>query len=176
MRLLLIVGLIVPMSAFAFGGARASAKADLPIERFSEVSPGIYRGARPDQAGLQYLAGLKVQYDLDLEDNDAAVASEAGVVPALGIALEKEPLSGFWAPNDAQVDRILAYVADPSHRPLFIHCTHGEDRTGLIVGLYRILYEHVDPKTAYQEALDHGFHKILFPLNHYFEEKGGFED
>ena len=143
---------------------------------FKQVEPGVYRGNRPDAATLRKLAALGVKYDLDLEDAGSAIAGERPVAQAAGMTFLSKPMSGFWSPDDAQVNSILAVVADPAQRPIFIHCQHGQDRTGLIVGLHRVFDESWEPAAAYQEMLDNGFHQILVLLNHYFEEKTGFED
>jgi tyrosine-protein phosphatase SIW14 len=143
---------------------------------FKEVEPGVYRGNRPDAATLRKLAALGVKFDLDLEDAGSAITSERPVAQAAGLTFISKPMSGFWTPDDAQVDSILSVVSDPQQRPIFIHCQHGQDRTGLIVGLYRVFYESWEPAAAYQEMLDNGFHQILVLLNHYYEEKTGFED
>jgi protein tyrosine/serine phosphatase len=74
------------------------------------------------------------------------------------------------------VNQIEAIMADHARRPIFVHCQHGEDRTGLIVGLYRVETEHWSPAAAYREMIAKGFHKILFFLNHYYEERTGWED
>jgi len=43
----------------------------------------------------------------------------------------------------------------------FVHCEHGEDRTGLAVGAYRIKVEHWTKPAAYQEMEAPGFHPLL---------------
>lgn len=140
------------------------------------VEPGLYRGHRPDTATLQQLKSLGVRTILDLEDTQSAVKPESAVVRSLGMTFISTPMSGFWAPSDATVNQAEAVLADKSRRPLFVHCQHGEDRTGLIVGLYRVQTEHWTPAAAYREMLAKGFHRILVFLNHYYEEKTGFED
>ena len=144
-----------------------------PIEL---VSPGVYRGRRPDAATLRNLKALGVRTVLNLEDDRAAVASERGVVDSLGMSFVSQPMSGFWTPHDAQVDVTNAIVADESLRPIFIHCLHGEDRTGLIVGFFRVFEQGWTPDGAYQEMLAKGFHRSLFLLNHYYETKTGWDD
>jgi tyrosine-protein phosphatase SIW14 len=67
-------------------------------------------------------------------------------------------------------------MADSTNYPIFVHCQHGQDRTGVIVALYRIFYEQWTPQAAHDEMMNMGFHPELVPLNHYFEIKSGFED
>lgn len=140
------------------------------------VEAGIYRSKRPTQADLVALKALGVKYILDLENDQAAVTTEAGWAQSLKMTFVSEQMSGFWSPDDKQVNRIEAWLADPKHRPVLIHCLHGEDRTGLIVGLYRVFHEAWTPAKAYQEMLDKGFHPALWFLNHYYEQKTGWED
>jgi protein tyrosine/serine phosphatase len=171
--------LLVPaLLMFAAGVARAENvdPATIPILRFDVVSDGLYRGARPDAAGLQALADAGVTTVLDLEDDDAAVDNERAVADGLGLTFISKPMSGFWAPDDGEVNDILALLADSSNRPLFVHCQHGQDRTGLLIALDRVFNEGWSPADAHAEMMAHGFHKILWFLHHYYEEKTGFED
>ena len=85
-------------------------------------------------------------------------------------------MSGFWASSDAQMKAILQIVANPANLPIYIHCKHGQDRTGLVVALYRIFNEGWTPVEARKEMLQLGFHTMLLGLNHYFEEATGYED
>src|SRR5439155_8620420 len=150
--------------------------ADVTTPPIELVSPGIYRGLRPTQATLAQLKSLGVKTILDLEDTSSAINTERGWVAGLKMTFVSEPMSGFWTPNDKEVNQIGAIMADPARRPIFVHCQHGQDRTGLIVGLYRVFHEHWTPAAAYKEMLAKGFHQILVFLNHYYEEKTGFDD
>src|SRR5438477_5499594 len=165
-------------AALACGGSIPESSDDSqdlapPIEL---VSAGVYRGRRPDQATLRNLKALGVRTVLDLENDNSVVASEKKAVGALGMNFISEPMSGFWSPNDGEVNQIEAIMADASRRPLFVHCQQGEDRTGLIVGHFQVFRQHWKPGDAYREMIAKGFHKALFLLNHYYEEKTGWED
>ena len=140
------------------------------------VGAGVYRSPRPTFADLQTLKAQGVKYVLNLENDSAAVANERKWAAQLGLVYISEPMSGFWSPNTTQVNRILGVLADPTKRPILVHCLHGEDRTGLIIGLHRVFHEGVSPAKAYAEMLANGFHKALVFLNHYYEERTGFED
>jgi tyrosine-protein phosphatase SIW14 len=150
--------------------------ADVPITEFHVVSTDIYRGARPGRAGLEALARLHVRTDLNLENDMDEVAAEGKNASELGIRMVSMPMSGFWSPNDSEVTQILSILSNSANYPIYVHCLHGQDRTGLIVGLFRVFYEHTAPADAYREMLDIGFHPSLFLLNRYFEKKTGFDD
>ena len=176
---LLVAALI--LSSFACGGTAVpgegdATSADVTTPPIELVSHGLYRGLRPTQATLAQLKALGVKTILDLEDTSSAIRTERGWVGKLGMTFISEPMSGFWTPDDAEVNQIEQIMADPARRPIFVHCQHGQDRTGLIVGLYRVQTEHWTPAAAYKEMLAKGFHKLLVFLNHFYEEKTGFED
>ena len=140
------------------------------------VEAGVYRSPRPTDADLAALRAAGVKYILDLEDDSAAVAHEKQVAAKLGFTFISRPMSGFWTPDDSQVNGTEALLANPKNRPILVHCLHGEDRTGLIVGLYRVEHEGWTPAKAYQEMLANNFHQLLVFLNHYYESKTGWED
>lgn len=176
-----ILAALVLSSSYACGGTAVpdegdSTQADVNTPPIELVSPGIYRGPRPSQGTLSQLKSMGVHTVLDLEDTSSAIRTERGWARQLGLAFISEPMSGFWTPDDSEVNQIEAIMADQSRRPIFVHCQHGQDRTGLIVGIYRVFTEHWTPASAYHEMLAKGFHQILFLLNHYYEEKTGFED
>ena len=50
----------------------------------------------------------------------------------------------------------------------FVHCSHGQDRTGLLVGLYR-LKQGWAKTNAYTEMLTNGFHPALHGLHEFWE-------
>jgi tyrosine-protein phosphatase SIW14 len=162
---------VLQTSAYAIGNPN-----DVTILRFHEVTPDIYRGARPETIGMEQLKTLGIKTDLNIDNDLVAGASEQADAERLGIRYVAKPLSGFWAPSDEQVNAILAVVNDPTQYPIFIHCLHGQDRTGLIVGLYRIQTQGWSATDAYQEMLTRGFHRSLIFLNHYFETRTGFDD
>jgi protein tyrosine/serine phosphatase len=150
----------------------ASAADDLP--NFHEVNASILRSGRPTEKGLTDLRnqrGLKTI--INLEDSSSNVKKEAGWARKLGIDYLSYPTASFSRPNDAKVAEILNILNDQTRYPILIHCQHGQDRTGLMIGLHRVFTDQWTPKTAYQEMLDLGFHTILFSLDQYFKDKTG---
>lgn len=146
--------------------------------------PGkIYRGARPDDAGLEALKNAGVKTVIDLQGGDLQSPHLGKVVPyfepgevptkieqeraaaeKLRIRFVSLPLNslGPVTPEEgAEIDRILEIMHDPAAQPVYIHCEHGKDRTGLLVALYRVKYEHWRLEQAHREMAAHGHQGTL---------------
>jgi len=143
---------------------------------FHQVTPGLLRGARPSQAGMDDLAALGVRTDLDLERTQSYVDAEQGFADNAGVDFASEPMSYIWEPSDDFIDEVLSIMADPAMQPVYVHCKLGNDRTGLVVALYRVEVQGWTPKAAWDEMMAMGFHRIWVGLSHYFEERTGYED
>ena len=165
---LVALSLMLPFSSLA------SARLDAPILEFHPVVSGVTRGARPTIEGLRFLAKSGVKTILNLEDDPKAVAWEKAEATKLGMKVISTPMSGFFRPKTKQVNQSLQVMADSRYYPLFVHCQHGQDRTGVISGLYRVIYQRWAPADAYQEMLANHFHPILFMLQQYFFDVTGY--
>jgi hypothetical protein len=120
-----------------------------PLDRFDRVADGIYRSSQPSAKAL---AALKSRYGLQtiIKLNHGSDAAPAGV------RVINEGLDALVEPPRATLERILDEI-DRSPKPVLIHCTHGEDRTGLIVALYKMRHgEKVE--SAYADMMRHRFH------------------
>jgi len=144
------------------------------VPRLAQVTPNVYRGGRPNPQGLQELARRGIKTIIDLEDDSAAMRQEQQAAAQLRMNWVSEPMSASVVPNDREVNQILTLLQDASRQPIFIHCKFGEDRTGLIIGLYRVLVQHWPAAQAYQEMLHLGFHPQFKDLDNYFRTKTGF--
>lgn len=147
-----------------------------PVElvNFREVSPGIYRGGRPDFVALPLLQNYHMKTVIDLQGGDASIplmeAFEPGEKPKmiareralslqLGFQFFNYPLSSIKnvdAKEDQMIRQILLVMSDPRNQPVFVHCEHGVDRTGLIIALYRVFYEGWSADDAHDEMMKLG--------------------
>lgn len=146
------------------------------IPQFKKVTDTIYRGGRPNEQGLKTLVNMKFKTIVNIENNAFAIQKEVRKAQALG--LESIVKSMDWAtpPTDKLVNEVLEALDDAKNHPVFLHCKHGEDRTGMIIGLYRVFYQKWTPKQAYQEMLDNDFHPEYKALDDYFREKTGYKE
>jgi tyrosine-protein phosphatase SIW14 len=169
-------GFFLIVTLFCFQAFSRSAHAfsasveDLP--RFHEVDQNqIYRGAQPTENGFVKLRQLGIKTVLDLRNEDPSqIAQEKSLVESLGMRFISVPLSGFFSPKVLDMARIHNVMSSQALKPIFVHCQHGQDRTGLVVALHRIFSENIPVFDAKAEMIQLGFNQILFGLNHYFEE------
>jgi tyrosine-protein phosphatase SIW14 len=188
--LVFIVSLTLPSHA---------APADTAISNFSKVNDVLYRGGRPKPADLSYLQSLNVRTVINLQGGDlnnpwyrafmtwwepgelaSAIAAEMNLSESLGLRFFSKPLDAIDPvsdEDDVHIDEILTIMGNPAAQPVFVHCEHGVDRTGLIIALYEVKYMGISPVDAYNEwrAVGHKGIGTLFTghLDEYYWRKVG---
>lgn len=155
------------------------------LENFHDVRTGLFRGGHPDTSGIASLEsrGVKTIVDLEIDNGVEAdgddISQELSDAANAGITVLRFPMSAFDSPDDEfdrMIDQIMVILSDPSRGPIYVHCAHGQDRTGLVIALERVIDEGWSPKDAHDEMLALGFHTVFVGLDHYFEQKTGWED
>jgi protein tyrosine/serine phosphatase len=171
-----LASLLAVLGAASGCGVPEKASPNDPAGNFSQVTPNLYRSARPDRPGVTILKQMGVRTIIDLEDDDDAVEQEQGWAQEEGINFIHSPMNGLQTPRTPQVDDILAKINDPALQPVIVHCKQGHDRTGLIIALDRVFYQGWSPKDAHDEMMALGFNSLLIAMNHYFEERTHWDD
>lgn len=158
------------------------AKSNELIINFSRVNEGVYRGARLTSVeAVQYLRSLNIKNVINLQGGDLesdiaiiipwaepgerpeVIAQEKATILSLGLGFLHIPLDSLEAitnGEDQAIDEVLAFMVNKNNQPLFIHCEHGADRTGLLIALYRVKYEGVSAETARAEWIKNGHNKL----------------
>lgn len=88
-----------------------------------------------------------------------------------------EPLEHPWLfVGPVSHEAVLAALYDLEHAvlPTLVHCTHGVDRTGLLIALYRVLVEHRPASSAWAEWRSFPRSKYDGLLYDAFERETGF--
>lgn len=163
-----------------------------PIVNFHTFGEGLYRGARPDGAGLTYLKSLGIKTVINLQGGDLNKVAlrwivsrmEPGEAPEM-IQAEKEnteklgmnfinvpldSLSDVTTLEAQQINFLVKFMQDPSNQPLYIHCEHGADRTGLVVALYQVFVQGWTPQAAYEQMEAFGHDTIHAIFTHELNE------
>ncbi|MCB0404744.1 MAG: tyrosine-protein phosphatase [Bdellovibrionales bacterium] len=142
------------------------------VPHFSQVTSNLYRGGRPQKGDFDWLRSRGIRTVVSLEIK-STVASEAKAVKEAGMKFYSMPMSVYKAPSNKEMDTVLDWITDPDLQPVFVHCKHGEDRSGLVIGVYRVEEMDWDPESAHREMLQKGFHTEYLPLEDFFWKRVG---
>ena len=167
--LLLVVGLGV-VGWVSFAGERGLPPQE-GIVNFGKVSETLYRGAQPNELGIQNLKRLGVKLIINLRMPDDCWKPEDTAAKDCGITITNMPFKGFGRPTDQQVRDVLTIIQS-STSPVFIHCRHGCDRTGTIIACYRIQHDRWTTEEALQEAKRYGMSKLEWGMKRYVLDFG----
>jgi len=133
------------------------------IHNFYKVDNHVYRGGQPKSEGFQYLAKIGVKTVLDLREPGRRSAEEEREVTALGMKYVNVPMTGLTPPTESEITKILGMLEDDSTGAVFVHCMRGADRTGAVLGAYRVDHDHWDNTRALQEAKADGMGFFQLP-------------
>jgi protein tyrosine/serine phosphatase len=155
------VGLLIEGSGQPWAGedrpeSWATAIGDLPgLSNLFKVSDELYRGAQPEEAGYAQLKKLGVKTVVSLRtfhrDRSDREACRKHGLRYVNITVQA------WEPEDDEVIELLEVVTNPQNQPVFIHCKHGSDRTGMMSAIYRIAVQGWPKDEAIAEMTRGGF-------------------
>ncbi len=125
---------------------------------------GLYRGAQPKANGFEKLQKLGIKTIINLR----SFHSDKEKVLRLGVSYEQIHMKA-WHAEKEDVVRFLRIAIDPGCLPIFVHCHHGSDRTGLMVAAYRVVVNGWTKEQAIREMVEggYGFHSVWSNLVRY---------
>lgn len=139
------------------------------IPHFAQVNPGLYRGGQPLDQGWQYLRSIGVSNVVKLNMESEGSDAEA---ERLGMTVYRFPITtGEQLESGPKLSTIAKAVAIMEQPGTYVHCLHGNDRTGLAVGTYRVWIDHWTKARAYAEMKQFWFHPLLKGLYDFWEDK-----
>jgi tyrosine-protein phosphatase SIW14 len=144
----------------------ATPRNDIPgLPNFARVSDHLYRGAQPTAEGFAALKdmGIKTVVNLRVVHTDKKLLEGHGLQY---VHISFKP----WHPEEEDFVKFLSVVTNPEYQPVFVHCQHGADRTGIMVALYRVAELGWKPERALEELPNFGFHEIWDDLREHFLE------
>jgi protein tyrosine/serine phosphatase len=138
------------------------------LANVGRVAPGVYRGAQPGRGGYATLKamGIRTVIDLRTTENERKEVEGAGMrAIALPIEMSRDGLK-------AKVDRVVSLMADPANQPVFVHCRHGQDRTGIVVAAYRMKEQGWILADAEAEMQSFGFNDVWVNFKKFIRRYG----
>jgi protein tyrosine/serine phosphatase len=135
------------------------------LPNLHKVSDTLYRGAQPDANGITKLKEMGIKTIVNLR----AFHSDKDEIGDVNIGYEYIPMQA-WHPEYEDIVKFLKIVTDPNKTPVFVHCQHGADRTGLMCAVYRAAVEGWSKEDALDEMIygGYGFHHIWKNLLDYY--------
>lgn len=140
----------VQLEHFSFVLDRIILKDDLP--NFHQVSESVYRGGQPTGGGFSELEEKGVKTVINLR----AVNTDQKEMAKTGMEYHHIPISPH-RPKKEDIMAFLDVVLEEANHPIYLHCFHGSDRTGLFAAVYRIIGEGWSKEEAIHEMTEGGF-------------------
>ncbi len=137
------------------------------LPNLHKVSDVYYRGAQPDAGGFKELKALGIRTVINLRVFHSDKKENGGA----GLGYEEISFK-TWHPEDEDVIKFLQIVTDKSKQPIFVHCHHGADRTGMMTAIYRVAIQDWPKEEAIKEMRrgGFGFHEFWQNIVDYLED------
>ena len=124
------------------------------LKNFHEFSRNIYKGAQPTAEGFKKLKKMGIKTIIDILPNH----SDEKLIEGLGFSYFQIPVK-LWKLEDNGVIQYLKIVTNTKNYPVFIHCDDGDEKTGLMVAVYRMYAQNWTTYDATKEFCKTEQHK-----------------
>jgi protein tyrosine/serine phosphatase len=143
------------------------------LTNVGRVAPGIFRGAQPKPEGYATLKAMGVRTVINLRTRHG----EREAVEAAGMRYVEIPMNVWKNVDPAAVRKAQSVMTDPANQPVFVHCSRGADRAGVVAAVYRMEVDGWSMAEAEAEMAAFGVHEIWSQLkefvHRYPEEQKG---
>ncbi len=161
---------VTPKAAQPEGTVTKAVKAREDLPNFHQVHPFLYRGGEPTKEGLKKIKEMGVTTIFDLRNPGEKKYDEKQSAQDLGMRYISMPMNSK-APTAKQIKRLMDEIdrakskveaegsstTNTTKEAVFVHCAHGSDRTGCMIGIWRVKRDGYDYDTAYQEMRKYWF-------------------
>lgn len=148
LKLLVVAFLIFLSCDFLY--ARSESE-EIPV--FAPVNDWLYRGGQPREEGFDKLKSKGIRTVVNFRDEPKWIEWERKQVESRGMKYVSLPWNITRSVKPELSDQLFEVLDDPKNRPVFMHCKHGRDRTGVMSTLALMRYENLSEKEAKEEAI-----------------------
>ena len=128
------------------------------IKNFYKVSDGIYRSSQPNRKSMDLIdvIGIKTVLNLRRHHSDEYEAKHTD------LKLERIKMNPGKI-RDEDIIQALKIIKN-SPKPILVHCWHGSDRTGVVIAMYRLVFENYSKDEAIRELRErkYGYHEAVY--------------
>jgi tyrosine-protein phosphatase SIW14 len=121
------------------------------LKNWYRVSDEVYRSEQPTREGFAEIRAEGIKTIVNLRSHH----SDAALIEGLGLSLVEVPMNAANFTGDDIVKALRAIQT--AGKPVLVHCQYGSDRTGVVIAMYRIVFEGWTREEALAELRDGGF-------------------
>jgi protein tyrosine/serine phosphatase len=136
---------------------------DLGLKNFYQINEGLFRSEQPEKSQFIVLKeyGIKEVLSLRLLHSDNKESKEAN------LKLHRVKMRASKIKDEDVIAALK--IIKKREGSLLIHCKYGSDRTGVIVAMYRIVFQNWSKEKAIEEMTSDkfGFHAIYTNIIEY---------
>ncbi len=133
------------------------------LPNLNQVAPNLYRSAQPTVDGfVAAQSTLKILTVINLRESQ----TDATLLKDVQIEEQSVPMNALNIKEADVISALKLIKAGEAKGPVLVHCKHGADRTGVVIAMYRILYQGWSKEQAIDE-MEHGgfnFHSVFFNI------------
>ncbi|AHG20782.2 hypothetical protein Z042_15080 [Chania multitudinisentens RB-25] len=151
------VCLLAASAVLIFSQAVNATVSGLP-QNYHQVSLDLYRSSQPDLMQMKALENSGIKTVLSLRQwND-----DDGEAKGTNLVLRRVKMNAAVINDDLVVNALREIRF--AQKPVLVHCWHGSDRTGLIVAMYRLVFQHAAKVDVLAELRkpEYGYHESYY--------------
>jgi tyrosine-protein phosphatase SIW14 len=129
------------------------------LHNWYRLNADVYRSEQPTRQGFEEIRRMGIRTILNLRSEQ----SDAALVEGLGLHLVEIPMEAGRFGEDEIVRALRAIQT--AEKPVLVHCQYGSDRTGVVMAMYRIVFEDWTKEDALAELKGGGFGFHVYYMN-----------
>lgn len=126
---------------------------------FHLVDKNVWRSSQPNPESIKRMKEHGLKSIINLRGDEQTDIWEKKLSDSLGINYFSKPMDATKEQDLEYLKEILLIVEDENNQPVLIHCLGGKDRTGLIVGMYKLKHTDISMEELRKETIMYGHDK-----------------
>lgn len=137
------------------------------IPNLRKVHDWLYRGGQINSQSIDTLKGLNIKTVICLRSTKKEIEAEKQLVESAGLKFISFPMTYLCWPDQNLIDEFFQIIEseNKADRPIYLHCKHGCDRTGMLIAFWRMARDQWTFSSAYEEMVVCGYHR--FKMRHF---------
>lgn len=123
---------------------------------FHVVDSGVWRSSQPNRESIIRMREHGLHSIINLRGDDETDLWEGKFADSLGINYYSKPLDATKKQDLNYLIEILSLIEENMNQPVLVHCLGGKDRTGLLIGMYKLKHTDATLEQIKQEMIMYG--------------------